>query len=240
VTWNGAGGWVIVAQARQENFLAHGLNDLPLARDALQRLGDGFAQLAQFVRATARAGGRSRHHDALARQMVGKGLARRPLAGQRRRSADLGRRQQRRHLVLDGGGFQFFQLKLQLVEQPGLAFGALPEQLPAQLRDLQLQLRDHRRGVRRERHHPGGFGFRPRRLGLCGVRPRLSGGQGGLKSSDVGRGGAVHGRHFTANQLGNGSFPALQTPLDSSCRSQPAASGAQLFRGWRQSIPSRR
>jgi hypothetical protein len=56
-------------------FLAHVLDHLPLPRNALQRLGDVLAQLAQPRAATAQAGGRARLDHPLARQMLGEGLA---------------------------------------------------------------------------------------------------------------------------------------------------------------------
>jgi hypothetical protein len=68
--WNGAGGWLIASQARQENF-SHMLDHPPLPRNELQRLRDVFADLAQPVAAAARAIGRSRMDDALTRQMLG-------------------------------------------------------------------------------------------------------------------------------------------------------------------------
>ena len=63
-------------------LLAHMLDDLPLARDHLQRLGDILAELGQSRSAAAGASGRRRDDHPLARQMLGKRLARGTLAGE--------------------------------------------------------------------------------------------------------------------------------------------------------------
>jgi len=74
-------------------LLAHRLDDLPLARNNLQGLGDVLADLGQLLRAAARAGGRWRHHHALARQMSGERLAPGPAAaGERLHLGRAGRR----------------------------------------------------------------------------------------------------------------------------------------------------
>ena len=62
-------------------LLAHGLDHLPLARDHLQRLGDVLAELGELA-AAARAGGRRRDHDPLARQMRRQRRAHRLAAGE--------------------------------------------------------------------------------------------------------------------------------------------------------------
>ncbi len=75
------------------------------------------------------------------------------------------RRLLRRLLGADGilgrGGFQLLELQLELVDQPGGAFGAAAILLALEHRDLELQARDHRLG---RRHH----GIRAGQFGLCG------------------------------------------------------------------------
>ena len=61
-------------------LLAHRLDHLPLPRNHLQRLGDILAQLRQLLRPTAGTARGRRDHDALAWQVLGERLARRPLA----------------------------------------------------------------------------------------------------------------------------------------------------------------
>src|SRR5437763_5874814 len=61
-------------------LLADMLDNLPLARDRFQRLGDGLAQLAQPPAAAAKASGRSRHDHPLAWQVRRERLARGALA----------------------------------------------------------------------------------------------------------------------------------------------------------------
>ena len=72
--------------------------------------------------------------------MIRERLARRPLAlegldGLRSRHHLLGR-----EFIFGGGGFQFFELKLHLLEQPRRAFGAGAIKLAPQLLDLELEM----------------------------------------------------------------------------------------------------
>src|SRR5215207_7960590 len=64
-------------------LLADVLDHLPLTWDHLQRLGDVLAQFAQSRAAAAQAGCWPRLDHALARQMLGEGLARRAPARER-------------------------------------------------------------------------------------------------------------------------------------------------------------
>ena len=164
MVWKGAGGWVMVSQARPREPFAHRLDHLPLARNALQRLGDRLAQPAQFVRTAAGAAGGSRNDDALARQ--GERLAYRLPAGER-----LDRRGLRgglfgSQLVLARRRLQLFQLQFQLVQQQHPAFGAHAVEGAAQLLDLQLQIGD-------EGLIAGGFRFGLGGIGFRGVRTCL-------------------------------------------------------------------
>ena len=97
-------------------LLAHGLNDLPAARNDLERLGDVLAQLRQLRRTATRATGRRRDHDALARQVFGERLARGAFALEGLDRLSLARRFLRSQLVLGGGGLELFKLQLHLLE----------------------------------------------------------------------------------------------------------------------------
>ena len=129
------------------HLLAHVLDHLPLARDHLQRLGDGLAELAQPRAAAAVAGRRRRNDDALARQMLGERLAGRAFARERRNVRRLGGGALGGDLVLGGGGLQLFELQLHLIEQARRALRARPVDLPLELGDLQVLTRDRRRVV---------------------------------------------------------------------------------------------
>ena len=153
-------------------LLADVLDHLP-GRDHLQRLGDVLAQLGQPRAAAAGAGRWARLDHPLARQMLGKGLARRPLAGEGRHVRGLGRGDLGGDFVLGGRGLQFLQLQLHLVQQPDRALRARAIELALELLDLQLQMRDQGLVVgllspdssrpRRERRSapPSAFRYRP-------------------------------------------------------------------------------
>src|SRR3954454_1600493 len=119
-------------------LLANDLDHLPLPRHHFQRLGYVLAELGQLGRTTTRAGRRTRHDDALARQIrrerFARGLLPREAANGWRRIGEgyllLGR-----DIVFAGGGFEFFEFKLQLSEQPRLAFVAWPKNIPLKLLD---------------------------------------------------------------------------------------------------------
>ena len=116
-----------------------------------------------------RARRRGDHHP-LARQMVGEGFARRPLALEGFDDGR-GRRALRRQLVLRRVGLGVLQLHLQLVDEPLLAFRARAIERAPQLFDLQPQPRDQRLGARRGRVSVGEVGFHPRRARLA-LAPR--------------------------------------------------------------------
>lgn len=103
-------------------FFTDVLDHLPTARDRLQRLGDGLAQLGQARAAAAGAGCRAWHNDTLTRQMVWEGFAGRPVTGERGNSAGFGRRSLGCQLIFGSTGFQLFKLECHLVEQAGAAF----------------------------------------------------------------------------------------------------------------------
>src|SRR3954451_8770379 len=103
-------------------FLADMLDHLPLPRDHLQRLGDVLAQLAQSRTAAAQAGHWPRLDHALARQMVGKGLARRALAREGDDIRGLRYGLLGGDLVLAGRAFELLERQLHLIQQPDSAF----------------------------------------------------------------------------------------------------------------------
>src|SRR4029450_13555340 len=80
VTWNGAGGCVIVSHSRHENLSRTVWITFHRRGDHLQRLGDVLAELRQLVRAAAGTVLRCGDYDAFARQVLGKRFARGPLA----------------------------------------------------------------------------------------------------------------------------------------------------------------
>src|SRR5215468_11843474 len=84
-------------------LLADVLDHLPLPWNDLQRLGDVLAQLAQPRAAAAQANRRPRLDYPLAWQMLGKGLARRALAGKDRHIGGFGHGPLGRDLVLSRG-----------------------------------------------------------------------------------------------------------------------------------------
>lgn len=104
--WRLADGLAVPAGDLLPDMLDH----LPLARDNLQRFGDVLAQLRQARAAASGAAARRRYHDTLARQMVGEGFARRPVARERShrrcfRGSGLGR-----EFILARVRFQLLQL----------------------------------------------------------------------------------------------------------------------------------
>ena len=140
-------------------LLAHGLDHLPLPRNNFQRLGDVFAKLRQPVRAATRAIGRCRDHDALARQVLGKRLARRPLALERLDGLRSSRCLFGRQFILGGGGFQFPELKLHLLQQACRAFRTGAIKLAPQLLDLEPVVADQCFRARQVRSCIGGVGL---------------------------------------------------------------------------------
>src|SRR3546814_2128355 len=92
--------------------------------DLLKCLGDILPQLAQPIRAAAGAYLWRGDDDALARQMLGQGLAGGPLALER---CDVGLRrcQGRQKLIFAGSGLALFKGQFHLLEQMARALGAL-------------------------------------------------------------------------------------------------------------------
>jgi hypothetical protein len=141
-TWNGAGGCADLLAVPARELLAHRLDDLPRARDHLQRLGHVLAELRQPRAAAGRAGARRRDHDALARQVLGERLPDGPLALEGSDVVGPGCRFLGDQIVLGGVGLEIFELQLHLVEQAAAAFGAGAILLAPELGDLQLEVGD--------------------------------------------------------------------------------------------------
>jgi hypothetical protein len=97
--------------------------------------------------------------------MFGKRLARWPAALEALHRRRLRRGRFGGDRVLGRGDLEFLELQLQLLDQPGAAFGALPELLAPQLGELELEVRDHRLGGRDDRLRLGELGFRGRQFG---------------------------------------------------------------------------
>ena len=74
--------------------------------------------------------------------MLGEGLARGTLAGERRDGRRLGGGKFGCDLVLGSGGFEVFEFQLHLVDEPRGALRPCPVDLPLELGDLQLLARD--------------------------------------------------------------------------------------------------
>ncbi len=143
----GAGGWVIASQARQENFSRTCWITFHWRGTTSNVSVTSSPELAQHP-ATARAGGRRGIDDAIARQMIRQRTARRLLAFEpahldridvRRLRRDLGR-----CFSFGGSLFQAGKLQLELLDQR-TPLGRLSKALVAQLGDGELQLRDLQR-----------------------------------------------------------------------------------------------
>jgi hypothetical protein len=123
-------------------LLAGVLDHLPLPGNDLQRLGDVLAQLAPPRAAAAQANRRPRLDHPLAQQMLGKGLARRALAGEGHDIRGLGHGVLGGDLVLGRRTLELLEGQRHLIDQLHTAFRALAVELARQLGDLQPLMRD--------------------------------------------------------------------------------------------------
>ena len=141
-------------------LLAHRLDQLPPARDRLQRLGGLLADLRQRIRAAASAGCRRRHHHE-------KRFAPRPEAGEPVDFRGLRRGPLGRQLALRRARLELVELEFKLIEKPQLAFRAPTVEFVSELLDFRLQEGDlgFRVGHLRRR-------VRSPRLGLGSRSPR--------------------------------------------------------------------
>jgi hypothetical protein len=102
-------------------LLADMLDHLPLPWNHLQRLGDILAQLARPRAATAKANSRARLDYPLTPQMLGEGLARRTLAGERHHIGGLGHGPPGGDLVLSGRTLELFEERAKRIEEAARA-----------------------------------------------------------------------------------------------------------------------
>ena len=109
-------------------LLADRLDHLPLPRDHLERFGDCLAELGQPAVA-ARACGRARDDDPLARQMRRQRPADR--LGPRGPASRLGSRFRALGFGFGGIGLQLLELQLELVQQPAAALRGRAETVGA-------------------------------------------------------------------------------------------------------------
>ena len=123
-------------------LLADGLDDFPLPGNDLQSLGDVFAHLHDARRPAAAAGGRGFDHHALTGQMFREGLAGGTAAFE---SGDRGLRGERVSLgtIFPKVCLEILELHLELLDQPGMAFGAVAILFTPEFGDLQSQVPDH-------------------------------------------------------------------------------------------------
>jgi hypothetical protein len=128
-------------------LLPHRLDHLEAARDLLQRFRHVLAQLRQPCAAAAPADCRRLHHDAFTLNVIRKGFAHRPLAGEGAYGLRLRRRSLSRQFILARRRHQLFELQFQLVDQPLGALTAWAMLLALEFADLQLQIRDQRFGA---------------------------------------------------------------------------------------------
>ncbi len=147
-------------------LLAHVLDHLPAPRNDFQRFGHILAELRQTCAATARAVRRHRHDHPLARQVVGKRLARRALAGERANTRGLRGVLFGAQFVLGRRGLQLFKLQFHLIEQAAATLRTLAEKRASEFLNLQLEVRDQRLGI-------GALGTRRGGIGTGGKKRRL-------------------------------------------------------------------
>ena len=210
--------------------LPNGLDHLPLTGDNLERLRDVLAELRQLRRTAAGAAQRRRDHNSLARQMLGERFAPRPPALE---GFDDGRRRGafRLEFVLRRVRLGVFQLHLQLVEKPLLAFRAHAIERAPKLFDLQLQSRNQRLSARRRRARMRQIGFSVRRSRFA-LKPRSPFSEDHrMRCSKVGGERINRPCHLRRESQAHGFV---------SKNPHPAAVGRQVFCGIRQSIPSSR
>ena len=147
-------------------LLTHCLDHLPPPRDDLERLGDVLTQPGQLRRPAAGTALWRRDHHALAGQMIGKRLARRPPALEGFDRLCPPRRFFGCQFVLGRCRLQIFELKLHLVQQPRRPLRTRPVELTPQFLDRQLEMGDQGLAAGKIRLRIGRFGLGDRSIGL--------------------------------------------------------------------------
>ena len=155
---------------------------------------------------------------------AGSGAAYRLAARERTHVRRVRRRRCSCRLVLGGGGLEFLELHLQLVEQFAATLGRGAEPIALHSGDHQLEMRDHRlgpRGARLELATGAALGKQRRLQRVDVVRDDVSGG--------------AHAEHRITRRRCRARefFEKRQLLLD-----HPARSGRQVRCGCLQSIPS--
>ena len=205
-------------------FLPHRLDHLPLARDDLQRLGDGLAQLGKSA-ATAWACGWARKHDPLARQMR-RQTDRAPACDAMNaldvRAARIGSGTAVASSAASASSSS--SCKLHLVEQFAAAFGGGAVVVVPELGDHQLQMRHHRLGTDAR----ASASRRAMRSAASAAR-RVS-----ISSEPMSGAGVTAMMESQAPVAVHDEFDRASEKLSR----QPAISGRHVRCGCRQSIPS--
>ncbi len=124
------------------------ISDFPLARITSSVSVMLLIQLRQLHRSAAGTLFRRGDNDPLARQVLGKRLARRAPRSNERHALRPPSRRLRCQLVLGRSGLEVLQLQIHLLQEARLALRATAVEGAAQLLDLQLEMRDQRISAR--------------------------------------------------------------------------------------------
>ena len=209
-------------------LLAHRLDDLPPARDRLQRLRHILADLRQPFRSAALTGRGRRHHHTLARKVVGERLARRLAADEPLDLGARGRRLLSRQLVLCRARRELIEGELQLAEQALTALRPPPVERATELLDHQrqrgnLRFRVGRLGLGRRR---SGLGCRERRLERSSV-VRIGGGHGRKRITSAVSRQFLAGPSRPGHRLAQLNRPATAARSEPGCASRCLRAGSR-------------
>ena len=232
VTWNGAGGCVIVSQSRQENFSrtvwitfhwrgitsSVSVMSSPSFDSCAEPQQGQLSGAAITTRSRGRCSGNGLRDGRLRSNDLTVCVRRRGLLG--------------RQLVLGRRRLELLELKLHLLEQPRLALRARAVELAPQLLDLELQMGDQRFAARQIRLRIGRFGRASPR-----ARPRASQACRALGEDHRMRGGKIGGERFRCAVTSKmESHPSRSSKQNR----HPTEVGRQVSCGCRQSMPDSR